>query len=198
MVHDGDQNKSGGDTGHGCANLQTAPECVPACETDADCEDSDVCTSDVCVNNQCVHEVPPGSSCQCTTSCPDIVHGGLITTTTDGNGDVTVVFNQTTDLNDNSYGTNIVNWDSGHSFGNLTGSDKAQFVFKDANGNVVFDFYLDYISAKSGTPSGYGSLGATGGDGGVNSGSAAWVLSYSTSLTENLNNTGYCSAGSAR
>ena len=27
------------------------------------------------------------------------------------------------------------------------------------------DFILDYISAKSGTPSGYGSLGVAGGDG---------------------------------
>jgi hypothetical protein len=195
MVHDGDQNKSGGDTGHGCANLQTAPECVPACVTDADCDDNDVCSNDLCVNNQCVHEVPPGSSCQCTTSCPDIVHGGLITTTTDGNGDVTVVFNQTTDLNDNSYGTNIVNWPNSHTFGNLTGSDKAQFVFKDANGNVVFDFLLDYISAKSGTPSGYASLGATGGDGSVSTGLSSWLLDYQTSLAANLNNTGYCNAG---
>src|SRR6185436_172524 len=118
MVHDGDQNKLGGDTGHGCANVQTAPVCRPACVTDADCNDNDVCTQDSCVNNACEHVVPPGSTCVCSTSCPDVVHPGVITTTTDANGDVTVVFNQSTDINDNSYGTNIVDWPTSHSFGN--------------------------------------------------------------------------------
>src|SRR5262249_24405482 len=120
---------------------------------------------------------------------------GNITTTVDANGDVTVRFSEGTDINDNSYGTNIVNWPVSHSFSNLTGSDKAQFVFKDANGNVVFDFYLDYISTQTGTPSGYASLGVLGGDGHVNLGQAGWVLSWQTSLATNLNETGYCVAG---
>ena len=33
-------------------------------------------------------------------------------------------------------------------------------MLKNGTGQVVNDFFLDYISAKTGTPSGYGSLGA--------------------------------------
>jgi len=37
---------------------------------------------------------------------------------------------------------------SGHTFGNLTGSDKLEFRFFDKAGNVVIDFYVDTISAR--------------------------------------------------
>ena len=75
------------------------------------------------------------------------------------------------------------------------GSDKAQFIFKDASSRVVLDILVDYISTKSGTPSGYASLGVTGGEGRVTLGQAAWVLAANTSIAKNLNNTGFCVGG---
>lgn len=120
---------------------------------------------------------------------------GVLSFFVDINGDVTVRYDQSLNLNDNSYGTNIVNWPRSHSFGDLVGSDKAQFQFRDANGNLVLDFLLDYITAKSGTPSGYASLGVSGGDGRLNAGNAAHILAFDTSLARNLNATGLCTAG---
>ena len=38
-------------------------------------------------------------------------------------------------------------------FGDLIGSDKAEFRFTDSKGNVVLDFYCDYITASSAFPS---------------------------------------------
>src|SRR4030095_2287193 len=102
---------------------------------------------------------------------------------------------QSTNLNDNSYGANIVQWPRSHSFGNLVGSDKAQFIYKNAAGNVVLDIYLDYITAKMRTHSGYASLGVSGGEGKVNVGQAAWVADWNTSLAQNLNGLGFCAGG---
>ena len=70
------------------------------------------------------------------------------------------------------------------------GSDKLEFRFFDKNGNVVLDFYQDYISATTDLakyPSGYASLGVAGGEGEMLSGSAANIVSWTTSLSENLN-----------
>jgi len=99
------------------------------------------------------------------------------------------------DFVDNTYGTNAVGWPSGHTFGNLDGSDHAQFYGYDANGALVLDFKLDYIDAKSGTPSGYASLGVSGGEGKVNVGSAAHIQQWGSSLAYSLNATGYCAGG---
>jgi hypothetical protein len=66
-------------------------------------------------------------------------------------------------------------------------------VFKNGNGQVVNDFFIDYLSAKTGTPSGYASLGVAGGDGSLVSGPAP--LSWDTSLAMDLNNTGYFAGG---
>jgi hypothetical protein len=126
---------------------------------------------------------------------------GALSWVIEANGDVSVFFNLSTLINDNSYGTGSVGWGANaptgksHAFKDLLGSDNAQFRFKDANGNVKLDIVLDYIGAKSGTPSGYASLGAAGGDGKVVAGSAAHVLSWNTSLAKNLNNFGYCTGG---
>jgi hypothetical protein len=115
----------------------------------------------------------------------------------DGSGGAWITYIQSYNLNDNSYGTSAVGWGTkGHTFGNLVGSDKAQFVIKDNSGNTTMSFYFDYISAKSGTPSGYDTLGVTGGDGSISVGQAAWVLPDSTtSLSVDLNRLGYFSGG---
>src|SRR5262249_36705097 len=44
----------------------------------------------------------------------------------------------------------------------------------------------DYVSASTAFPSGYGSLGIAGGEGQLLSGNGAYVLSATTSITENL------------
>ena len=89
----------------------------------------------------------------------------------------------------------MVQWPRRHNFNDLVGSDKARFIFTNAAGDTVLDFVLDYLSASAGTPSGYRSLGATGGDGRMSTGNAAWILSSDTSLSRNLNDTGLCAAG---
>jgi hypothetical protein len=128
----------------------------------------------------------------CATCPPD---SNQVNTTVEASGDITVNLIQSlTNSNDNSYGTTAVGWGSkGHKFNDLTGSDKAEFIFKDKNGNVVLDFFLDYISAKTGTASGYGSLGVSGGDGKLVSGNAAFIKAFSSSLEKNLNT--FCKAG---
>lgn len=114
--------------------------------------------------------------------------GGWETTELLPNGDVRFTYVQSLTVTDNTYGVNASpDWPSGHKFGDLTGSDKAQFLFKDAAGNTVMQFYLDYISASTAFPSGYGTLGATGGDGKMVVGTASNIASYTTSLTLNMN-----------
>ena len=112
----------------------------------------------------------------------------------DVNGDVYVRYNQSRQINDNTDGVNAIGWGTkGHTFSNLTGSDKAEFKFTAAGStSVALDFFLDYITAKAGTPSGYASLGPDGGDGSMVSGTRANLLSWNTSLAKNLNNTGFC------
>jgi hypothetical protein len=136
--------------------------------------------------------------CATINNVPDTYAGTLVTTVLP-NGDVKVTYIQSeTHTNDNRYGTGATaatGWPNGHKFGDLTGSDECQFRFKDKNGVVVLEFKEDYITAASsatfpnGTvnyPSGYGTLGATGGDGGMIVGSSANVLTCTTSLTDNL------------
>ncbi len=92
---------------------------------------------------------------------------------------------------DNTYGTNTVGWNRDHSFGNLTGSDQLQIALKDASGVTKMEFKMDYISSSSAAPSGYKSLGVTGGDGKMVLGNASDVVKVVTSLDKNFNDYGY-------
>ncbi|HJT81846.1 MAG TPA: hypothetical protein VJ719_11665 [Chthoniobacterales bacterium] len=118
-------------------------------------------------------------------------------------GNVFIAFVQPLSINDNTYGANSVGWvdkdgkPKGHTFGNLTGSDKAQFNVTNGAGQM-FLYTLDYISQSNTAPSGYASLGVAGGDGGLASGSkngpkptAADVLKWGSSLDYNLNILGF-------
>jgi hypothetical protein len=120
---------------------------------------------------------------------------GSVITTVLPSGDIQVAFIQSL-VNDNRYGTNATGWAGGHKFNDLVGSDKAEFVFTDSTGKTNLNVFLDYISAAvsnkfpsgvSNYPSGYGTLGVTGGDGSVISGGASNVLSATTSFTDDLN-----------
>jgi hypothetical protein len=129
---------------------------------------------------------------------------GTLAWSTDAQGNVYVAFVQPLSINDNTYGTNAIGWGSkGHKFGDLTGSDKAQFNFTNGAGQT-FIYTLDYLTATSSSPSGYNSLGVTGGDGSVGKdnfssvasgttihGQASDVLSFGSSLAHNFNQLGF-------
>ena len=120
------------------------------------------------------------------------VHVGTLISDFDASGNIYIKLIVDKNLNDNTYGTTAIGWGSkGHKFNDLVGSDEANFVFKDKNGNVVLEFALDYISKSSNFSSGYGCLGVTGGDGKMISGNSSFVLSYNSSLSRNFNDYGY-------
>ena len=108
-------------------------------------------------------------------------------------------YEQSRYVNDNTYGTSAIGWANGHTFGNLTGSDKAEFIFKDASGATKLDFFSDYIHATTISaqyPSGYKSNGPTASDGScVSAGCTTYVVDFTSSLAENLNKLGYCANG---
>jgi hypothetical protein len=93
---------------------------------------------------------------------------------------------------DNTYGVNKVGWPKGHNFPDLVESDHAEIKVLDAQGNVVLDFNLDYISPDPTKPCGYGCLGVDGGEGNMISGDRAAILGWTSSLDRNLNERGYC------
>ena len=141
-----------------------------------------------------IYKISPDATEVCYTS-GGVLFGKLATFYQAGGDAVYVVLAIDKDFVDNTYGVNAVGWPSGHTFSQLVGSDHAQFLGYDASDTKVLDFKLDYITAKSGTPSGYASLGVSGGDGKMNLGSAAHILQWGTSLEYSLNSTGYCSGG---
>jgi hypothetical protein len=117
------------------------------------------------------------------TPCP----AGNFSSMFNGAGDLLIEYDQFPAPNDNSYGINAVGWPSGRNFGALVGSDHAGFQIKDANGIVKLSFNVDYISQVNSAPSGYASLGVTGGDGDMLVGTS-WGITATTSLANNLNN----------
>ena len=114
------------------------------------------------------------------------------TWTVNSNGTVTVFVQFSKNFVDNTYGTNAIGWGSkGHTFGNLTGSDHVQLALYNGNNSKAMEFKVDYLTASNTVPSGYKTLGVSGGDGGMLTGSASDVLGARTSLSENFNTYGY-------
>lgn len=138
----------------------------------------EVCTDQNATNYggplPCVYPNPP---------CPE----GSFTFNFLANGDLFIKYDQFPAPNDNSYGINAVGWPNGHKFSDLVGSDHAGFQLVDGNGTVRLSFNVDYLSANTSAPSGYASLGVTGGDGKMLVGTADGI-SATTSLANNLNN----------
>jgi hypothetical protein len=62
---------------------------------------------------------------------------------------------------------------------------------RNGGGTTVFKGKLDLISSAADAPSGYASLGPLGGDGTIETGSADDILSYGSSMDDNLNYYGY-------
>jgi hypothetical protein len=97
------------------------------------------------------------------------------------------------DFADNTYGANAVGWEThDHKFRDLVGSDHAVIVALDKDGNPVFEFALDYLSEDAEAPCGYSSLGPFGGEGEVTVGDPEAICGWTTSISQNLNERGYC------
>jgi hypothetical protein len=139
----------------------------------------------------------PDSYCNPPPPPPPPCPGGSFTFSVDANGDLNIVYDQFPAPNDNSYGANAVGWGThGHKFSDLVGSDHAGFQLVDPSGVVKLDFNIDYLTAKTGTPSGYASLGPFGGDGKINVGTlTSSDVTFDSSLARNLNTLGYFSGG---
>jgi len=132
---------------------------------------------------------PGGEQCFASPTIPDIANARSEWTI---NGNVLTIrttFSKT--FVDNTYGTNAIGWNNGHTFSNLTGSDHLQLALYDANGVKKLEFKQDYISASPGAPSGYDCLGVTGGEGRMILGNASSILSATSSLDQNFNTFGY-------
>jgi len=113
------------------------------------------------------------------------------------------------DFVDNTYGATAIGWDAmaemmgmmemrrmgpgkgGHTFKDLVGSDNARLKLKDANGTVLLDFKVDYITEDADPLSGFHSLGVRGGEGEILDGPADAVIDATSSLDRNLNERGY-------
>ena len=130
--------------------------------------------------------------------CSPVGTSGQIVTQILPDGNIRITFIQDTSVNDNTYGVNSQGWKPNrpHTFKDLLNSDQATFSLTNNAGTEVLLFKVDYLSQTasvrfpSGTvnyPSGYGTLGVLGGDGGMLKGSASSILSATTSLTKNLN-----------
>jgi uncharacterized repeat protein (TIGR01451 family) len=142
-----------------------------------------------------IYNVSPDAQAVCYNDTAGTLFGKLATFYQPTTNAVYMVLAIDKDFVDNTYGVNAIGWPGGHTFGNLDGSDHAQFLGYDDDGDLVLDIKQDYIDAKTGTPSGYDSLGVTGGEGRVNIGNAAHILQWATSEDYNLNSLGYCTGG---
>jgi hypothetical protein len=115
------------------------------------------------------------------------------------------------DFCDNTYGANSIGWGNrkgpggaggpggpmammpggpgggAHTFKDLLESDHAEFKITDGKGKLVLQFKEDYISQDKSAPSGYGTLGVSGGDGRMISGDPKALVAFSTSMDRNFN-----------
>lgn len=104
--------------------------------------------------------------------------------------DVEVTFNP--DFVDATYGTGSVGWGNrGHWFKDLYGSDHVEIAVTNGDGDTVFHGRLDLLEKTDLVPSGYATLGPFGGDGAIYKGDPDHVLSFGTSLDDNINYYGY-------
>lgn len=94
-------------------------------------------------------------------------------------------------LVDNTYGTNAIGWTSGHTFSNLVSAEYLTMSLFDTSGVKQMELKLDYLSADATAPSGYSSLGISGGEGSIILGNGSDIINVTTSLDVNLNDYGY-------
>src|ERR1043166_48778 len=127
----------------------------------------------------------------CYERCTGDSRVGAIQTVTDNGSTVTIRTTFAKTFVDNTYGTNAIGWPNGHKFSDLTGSDQLTLALYDNDNVKKMEFRIDYLSSSSAAPSGYKSLGVTGGDGKMLLGNASDVTNAVTSLDYNFNTLGY-------
>ncbi len=132
-----------------------------------------------------------GQKCFASSTKPDVVNAKSVWTYNATDQTITIRTSLSKTFVDNTYGTNAVGWPSGHKFTDLVGSDQLQLALYDAAGVKKLEFKMDYLSASSAAPSGYKSLGVSGGDGKLLVGSASNITNVVTSLDQNFNAFGY-------
>ena len=172
MVHDGDQNKTGGDVGETCTTIH-----IP---------------DGLCNTFNTPPPPPPPSEKVCYKGTANTYvrasQSWTINTTTN---QATIRTTFSKNFVDNTYGTNAISWPSGHTFSNLVGSDHVQMALYDGNNVKKMEFKVDYITSNSSVASGYKCLGVVGGEGSMLLGNASDVVSATTSIDQNLNTFGY-------
>jgi len=139
---------------------------------------------------------PPNGGQNCFTGTNTLVYAKSYWNVNQNSNTVTIRVTFSKAFVDNCYkpSGNADNWNRGHKFGDLTGSDHLQWSLKNGAGTEVLKFKQDYISANANGynyPSGYGTLGFSGDGSTPSPGLASDVLSFRTSLTTNLNDYGY-------
>jgi hypothetical protein len=107
---------------------------------------------------------------------------------TDQATDVEVLFNP--DFVDLTYGKNGVGWGN-RTWRHVVTSDHVEVAFVNGDGDTVLHARIDLISKTALVPSGYASLGVTDGDGALYKGDVDDVLSFGTSMDDNINYHGY-------
>ncbi|NRA34909.1 MAG: hypothetical protein HRU17_16390 [Polyangiaceae bacterium] len=98
------------------------------------------------------------------------------------------------DFVDNTFGENQIGWGHGkHEFDKLVGSGHVELRLTDCNTDTVMHFVVDFVSEDPDSPSGFSSLGVSGGDrdGSMIIGDPDHILAVGTSLDRNLNGCGY-------
>ncbi len=98
--------------------------------------------------------------------------------------DIALIFNP--GFVDNTYGNGRIGWNK-HTFEQLVKSDHVEISVRNGDEQEVFFGKIDMISPSSKAPSGYASLGPLGGDGALVTGTEDDILSFGTSMDDNLN-----------
>jgi putative Ig domain-containing protein len=110
-----------------------------------------------------------------------------------GDGTITIRTALGRSYADNTYGKNAMGYPKSHKLGDMASADGIMLRLYDALGVKQMEFTVDYLSASklASDPSGYGTLGVSGGEGIMLLGSAADIVRVQTSLDVNLNSPGY-------
>ncbi len=134
--------------------------------------------------------VQPNEVCYVGTARPQV--GANQTWWLNSDGTITIRTTLSRNFVDNTYGSNEIGWPGdNHTFNHLTGSDAIQVALYSQAGARVLEVKLDYLTSSSSFPSGYGSLGVSGGDGSMVYGSSSNVVRADSSLAKNFNVFGY-------